>query len=735
MRALLIILLSLLFVDFAWVQETEDDIVKRAALLKPHERQVAWQELEYTCFIHFGPNTFSDREWGTGKEDPNVFQPTGLDTDQWAKAAKDAGMKLMLLTVKHHDGFCLWQTKYEKHGVRSTSWRDGKGDVLRDLSESCRKYDLKLGVYLSPADLYQIENEKGLYGNGSKKTHRVIPTPVDGWPTPKKVAEFRHELDDYNAYFMNQLYELLTEYGPVHEVWFDGAHPKRKGGQTYDYDLWFNLIRRLAPDAVIAVKGPDVRWIGNEAGHARKSEWSVIPLQEDPSNFKWPDLRGADLGSRAKIKNAKFFHWHPAEMNTSIRPGWFYHKNQNGRVKSLEQLLNVYYTGVGGNAVFLLNIPPDQRGLFHENDVARLKDLAYEINATFDVNLAAQAKVKASKAAAGHDAEKTLDDDTRSFWSPGDGNSTAELEYDLGEQNLFDRAMLQEAITEGQRIENFVLEGKQGSEWKEIARGTTVGYKKLMRFPAVEAQHVRLRITQSRLNPTLSNFGLFRAPVRVTNPLIQRDKNGMVKIFCKPAVPEIRYTIEDGPDKTETYKIYDKDFALHRGGTVTAMAYDPAQNMVSEIVEKTFDIAKSKWKVVFASSEQPSHGEGKEKAIDGDPNTIWHSRWTPDKPKHPHEIHIDLGETLMLKGFTYLPRQADHLTGAMIHYEFYVSSDGKSWGKPTAKGEFSNIKNNPVDQVVTFEKAVEGRFIRLVGLDEVNGKPYTSAAEIGVITR
>jgi alpha-L-fucosidase len=488
----------------------KDDVIQRAAKITPSPRQIEYQKMEFALFVHFGVNTFNDVEWGSGKESPTIFNPTQLDTDQWAKTAKDAGMKMLLFTCKHHDGFCLWPSKYTNHSVSSSPWQNGKGDVVRLVADSCRKYGLKLGIYLSPADLYQIESSDGYYDNGSVPKRCTIPTLPSGVVKPD--ISFEYELDDYNRYFMNQLYELLTQYGPIHEVWFDGANPKPNTKQTYNYNDWYAMIRALHPDAVIAIKGPDVRWIGNEAGHARQSEWSVIPIPTTPEEYDWKDMRGPDLGSREMIKNAKHLIWYPAEMDMSIRPGWFYHKKQDDSVKSLKHLLDVYYDCVGGNAVFLLNIPPDERGLFHENDVTRMIELGNVLRATFKSNLALGATTTAShEASSTYSSSNTLDDNEETWWSPGENHSTASIQYDLRGAKTFNRAMLQEHIKSGQRIESFVLEAHINGNWKEVARATTVGYKKLLRFKNTTTNKVRVRVTQSRVCPTLSAFGLYYA--------------------------------------------------------------------------------------------------------------------------------------------------------------------------------------------------------------------------------
>jgi alpha-L-fucosidase len=495
----------------AHAQSTEE-MIRMAATTTPAPRQLAWQQCEFTCFIHFGVNTFTGREWGSGKEAPALFNPTDLDTDQWCRAMKAAGMKLVVFTAKHHDGFCLWPTRYTRHSVAASPWRDGQGDVLRDLSESCQKHGIKLGVYLSPADLYQIENPEGLYGNGSSYTQRTIPRPVAGRPFADK-RTFTYGCDDYNEYFLNQLFELLTEYGPVHEVWFDGAHPKRKGGQTYTYHQWYDLIRTLAPEAVIAVKGPDVRWCGNEAGHTRPSEWSVIPIRGTPEEWRWPDMRGDDLGSLKRLQevlgNGGFLRWYPAETNTSIRHGWFW-RDERQVVKSVAEILDIWYRSVGGNTVFLLNVPPDNRGRFADRDVRVLETVGAILKDTFAVNLAADARVVVSSTRDTFAGANVLDGDPITSWMPAAEDAAHTLTLDLDGKQTFNRIVLQEQIRDySQRIVRFAVDIQQGDSWEEIASDTVVGYKRICRIPAVSTDRVRVRILESRLNPTISEFGLY----------------------------------------------------------------------------------------------------------------------------------------------------------------------------------------------------------------------------------
>lgn len=462
--------------------------IKAVAEIRPTERQLQWQQLEFYGFIHFGINTFTDREWGLGNESPSLFNPTELDAEQWVRAFKSAGMRGLILTCKHHDGFCLWPSKYTDYSVKSSPWRDGRGDLVKEVSDACRKYGLKFGIYLSPWDRHEPS-----YGDS----------------------------DRYNEFYLNQLEELLTNYGEIFAVWLDGACGEGPNGkrQVYDWDAYYDLVRRLQPNAVISVCGPDVRWCGNEAGQTRPEEWSVVPaalqdaerVQEksqkvDDGQFgKEIRSQDLDLGSREAIRGVKDLVWYPAEVNTSIRPGWFYHESEDDKVKSLGELLNIYFNSVGGNATFLLNVPPDKRGLIHENDAARLKEMGDYLESLFAENLAEGASFTPSVTAPGND-------DCNEYWRAPDGVEQAEIEIDLGEEKRFDTVVLGEAIAIGQRIERFTLSALQDGEWHEIHSGTVVGYKKIGRFSPVMARHLRLSITESRYFPTLKQFELYLSP-------------------------------------------------------------------------------------------------------------------------------------------------------------------------------------------------------------------------------
>ena len=456
----------------------------------PSPRQLAVERMEFYAFAHFTVNTFTDKEWGDGTEPEAVFNPTALDADQWVDALKSAGVGGLILTCKHHDGFCLWPSAYTEHCVKNSPWREGRGDVVREVSDACRRGGIKFGVYLSPWDRNQP-----LYGQGRP----------------------------YDDYFCAQLTELLTQYGDIFTVWFDGACGEGPNGkkQVYDWDRYYALIRELQPGAAIAICGPDIRWCGNEAGDTRESEWSVLPTgfatpdavaaesqKEDSAAFreKKIDHMARDLGSRSFLEGATGYAWRPSETDTSIRPGWFYHASEDDRVRSTETLLDIWYRTVGGNSTLLLNIPPDRRGLFHETDVSRLREMGEYIRRTFAVNLAAAFEAPDDGY---HTADALREDSYDAYYKPFDGENAVTLSVKLKAPAAVTHVVLKEHIPMSQRIEAFAVEAKTGGGWTEVARGTTVGYKKICRFAPVTTDELRIRIEDSRVCPVLSFVGVY----------------------------------------------------------------------------------------------------------------------------------------------------------------------------------------------------------------------------------
>ncbi len=562
---------------------TKDQKVKLSAYVVPTESQYEWQQLELTAFIHFGINTFTGREWGDGTEDPNLFNPTDFDAEQWVESLKDAGFKMIVLTAKHHDGFCLWPTKTTNHSVASSSWLNGKGDVVKAVREACEKHDMKFGVYLSPWD----RNAKS-YGD----------SPA------------------YNRMFVQQLTELLTNYGEIHEVWFDGANGEGPNGkvQEYDWTRFYHVIDSLQPMAVKAIMGNDVRWVGNESGLGRETEWSVTPLQPDINKVVIAENdrlnispTSKDLGSNELIEEAKTIYWYPSEVDVSIRPGWFYHQEQDSQVKTLAQLVDIYFQSVGMNSVLLLNIPPDKRGRIHEIDVDHLKQFGKYINSTFS-------------------NEKLTDGDVE--WKARSG---ASREFNVDEGETINTVLLQEDILKGQRVEEFVVEGLVNGEWVELTKGTTIGYKRLLRFNDTKASKIRVTINETRDIANIKKTGAYYAPV--------------------------------------------------------------LEGSIMQV--KLSDITTDKW---VATNSQP--------------------------------LTIDLGESYLIKGFTYSPAESKE---SIFRYTFSVSEDGENWSD-IITGEFSNIKNNPIPQRVSFEDIAKARYIKITSIEGTDGgTPSVDMQQIGIL--
>ncbi len=483
MKKILIFLFPLL-IGYSVEARSQSDIPPCKVV--PTKQQIEYQEMEFIGFIHFNMNTFTGREWGYGNESPKLFNPAELNIDQWVKTAKEAGMKELILTAKHHDGFCLWPSAYTKHSIKYSPYKNGRGDIVKEFTDACRKYGIKAGLYLSPWD-----RNSAAYG-----THAYI-----------------------NLY-ENQLKELLTNYGKISEVWFDGAN----GGDGYygganekriidrkTYYPWkeiWGIVRKLQPDALIfSDAGPDIRWVGNENGFAGQTFWSTITADTITVGAADPNyLNTGDPGGK---------EWVTGEADVSIRPGWFYHKNQDSLVKTPQQLVDIYYKSVGRNSVMLLNVPPDRRGLITQYDVRVLKKFRKILEATFKTNLAAGAIVTASNQRSDSpkfSPDNIADNNDNTYWAADDSVRTASLEITLKEECIFDRIMIQEPIRFGQRISSFEIKAMENGEWKTIANGTTIGYKRLLRISPVKTSRVKILLTSLHCAPAISNFGLYDAP-------------------------------------------------------------------------------------------------------------------------------------------------------------------------------------------------------------------------------
>lgn len=450
----------------------------------PSDWQLAWHELGFYGFIHFGPNTFLDQEWGYGDADPAVFNPTELDCDQWARVAQSAGMKGLILTAKHHDGFCLWPSAHTEYSVKASPWKNGQGDVVAELAAACRKHGLKLGLYLSPWDRHH---------------------PGYGKPT-------------YIDYYRAQLRELLTQYGEVFEVWFDGANGGNGyyGGARenrtidrksyYDWPTTWALVREHQPHAVMfSDAGPDVRWVGNEEGWANVTNW--CPFLADEAWPGWPRYTENRSGHEQGT------HWVPAEADVSIRPGWFYHASQDDEVKTVPQLLDIYDKSVGRNANLLLNLPVDRRGLIPETDAARLAGLGRAIRDRFQTDLALGRPVQASNVRGGNKRfapSHVTDGDPDTFWSTDDGVVGATLTVQMDGPTAVNGILLQEAVRLGQRVKAFTVEAESDGVWTTVAQGSTIGFRRILWFPTVPATRIRVHVTDAKGSPCLFALKLYR---------------------------------------------------------------------------------------------------------------------------------------------------------------------------------------------------------------------------------
>jgi alpha-L-fucosidase len=606
----------------------------------PSAAQVKQAAREFYGFCHFTVDTFTGAEWGSGAEKPEIFNPTQFDANQIVQAIQAAGAKGVILTCKHHDGFCLWPTKTTKHNVSASPFRNGKGDVVREFADACKRHNLEFGVYVSPWDR---NNE--FYGE------------------PKYVTDVYHE----------QIRELTTQYGKIFEIWFDGAnggsgHYGGKGGsrtidKTTYYDFpkaWAMACRNQPGIMIFSDVGPGMRWCGNESGWAPDTCWSTITFAptDSPGNIDEHKLGAGHRDGK---------QWVQSEVDVSIRGGWFFHENQNPR--SPENLMQIYLNSVGHGATLNLNCPPDKRGLLHENDVESLKQFGEHLRATFAKNLAEGAMPAASNIR-GNDPfygpERLLDGDQWSAWVTDDTVTTPEMTFTLAGEKTFNLIRLREDIRLGHRVEGVAVDAWVDGAWKELAKAESIGPSRLWRVPKTTTGKVRIRVTKSPVCPALSDFGLFLEPEFQT--------------WIQPV-----------------------------GGNPKAAA-------------------KAKWKVIAKSYESPDAPA--RNAIDGNPASIWHTHAPEGERTLPQEFAVDLGATLKLKGFIYLPRQ-DHTAHGMVdQYTFQVSTDGQTW-KTVAEGEFGNLRANPVEQAIAFEP-VSARYFKFIARHALE-KNHAVVAEIGVI--
>jgi len=648
----------------------------------PTLEQIQWQKMETYAFIHFGLNTFNNLEWGYGDTPASTFNPTDLNCNQWVSTLKAAGLKGVILTAKHHDGFCLWPTKTTEYSVKNSPWRNGKGDMVKELSDACKRQGLKFGVYLSPWDRHSE-----YYGK-----------------------------EEYIKMYHEQIKELISNYGPLFEYWFDGANggdgwyggAKEKRSidskTYYQFDKALEMIKTKHPSAMIfGGSHPDIRWIGNESGFAGETNWALM------SDGNWTFGRGMKEGKK----------WLPAECDVSIRPGWFYHPWEDKQVRSVGNLINLYYQTVGRNSNFLLNFPVALSGKIHPVDSTRIVEWQQAMKNEFKVNVLKGAKVTASNTRGNlYAAAKVTDGNWDTYWATSDGVNQGSLTFNLKKPTAINRLMLQEYIALGQRVASFNVETETNSKWSPIVTKdsmTTVGYKRILRFSTVNASSIRINFTDAKGPLCINNIEAFLAPMLMEEPIITRNGKDVVKIEASNGGTEIYYTLDGSEPTLQSGKLYSQPFVFMQKGIVKAVAFDRQQNKKSPMATHRFDIPSSSYKVVGIDDKKTSG------IFDGD------GYWAYYFPIGTNELAIELQKKELIRGFIYTPNQGPGIQGHIVRYEFYVED------KLVASGEFSNIKENRIEQLITFT-SIKGQKVRLKAISILEDEKQMSIGEFSLLT-
>lgn len=663
----------------------------------PTEPQINWQRMEYYGFVHLGLNTYTDKEWGYGDEDPTLFNPTKFDAQKIVKLFKDSGMKGMILTAKHHDGFCLWPTKSTTHNITKSPWKNGRGNLVHDFAKACAQEGIKFGVYISPWDRNHKDYAK----------------------------------DGYLVSYYTQIQELLDtkKYGEIFEIWFDGAnggdgyYGGAREGRTiptnyYKFPKIVEMVRKLQPNCVVWGAGSvgDARWGGSEAGHVNYPHWPTIKSQDGHNEGMFGS--GQRDGDR----------WVPAEGDTSIRHGWFWHASANNSVKSPEKLLKVWFECVGRGANFILNVPPDKEGEIYSADTASLLEFKQLRDRLYAKDFALGAKTKASQVRNNNKKsfgpQNLVDNNIESYWSTNDNTTTGEVEITLKAPVTVDVIRLREQIRLGQRVNRFEVDAWVNNNWETILNGESIGNQAMLPLNApVTTNKFKLRITEAAACPAISEFSLFVMPVVLSAPTITRSATGNVAITAA-AGGNIHYTL-DGTTPSKESPLYKGEIALPLGGVVKALIIDNA-GAVGALASQELSMAKSDWKIIHAPEKTMAQN-----AIDENPKTFWHTHPNEGELAPPQSFTVDMGKEIQAKGFTYLPRQDGTTHGMTDKYIFETSTDNTIW-KKVAEGEFSNLRANPIEHAVNFAQPESVRYFRFTGTKALD-KNHVSAAEIGII--
>ena len=669
----------LLFSCYNTTKHADNNRVPTEVLPVPSQEQIDWQKLETYAFIHFGLNTYNDLEWGYGNTPASTFNPVNLDCEQWVATLKQCGMKGVILTAKHHDGFCLWQTETTDYSIANSPYKNGKGDMVKELSDACKKYGLKFGLYLSPWDRNNSE-----YGR-----------------------------EDYVETYHKQIDELTKNYGDLFEFWFDGANGGNGyyGGadetrsidakKYYDYERARDTILKRHPNAMIfGGTCQTIRWVGNEQGWAGDTDWCMInpELSDNTKHLN----HGSENGT----------HWIPAEVDVSIRPGWFYHKREDHQVKSVAQLTDIYYRSVGHNANLLLNFPINLDGKIPALDSLRATEWHEVIVNDFKDNILKNAKVRVdNERGRKFKAEHVIDNDWNTYWATDDGYNFGTISFSFDKPVKMNRVVLQEYIPLGQRVKDFYMEGELNGKWFKINPFdtlSTIGYKRIVRFNTVELDKLIIYFEESRGPLCINNIEAYFAPILLTEPAISRNYENIVTIESSDNEADIYYTT-DGSNPDENSSRYDNAFVFNNKGVIKAITYDPISKKKSDVTVKELDLPKEYYQTLSSN-----------KIFDGNTNSMVYL--DIDEP-----IVITFKEEQNISGFRYTPNQMRDALRHIVDYEFYVDD------VLIKESSFGNIKNNPIEQVVKF-KNIKGKEVKFVPKSNTDKAKNCGIAEFSVIT-
>lgn len=636
----------------------------------PSEGQLQWHDVDFYGMITISLNTYTDVEWGYGNEDLNLFNPYKFNADTMVHQMKEAGMKGVLLVSKHHNGFCLWPTSTTEFSVKNTPWREGEGDMVRELSDACARANMKFGIYVSPWDRNDAD-----YGG------------------PEYLERYR-----------TQIRELHSDYGDLFLSWYDGANggDGYYGGANevrkidkqhyYDWKNTWSIVRELQPKAAIFSDiGLDSRWVGNESGYAGETCWATFTPKGRDDESKPGNGDSRYWEATEGHRNGQY--WMPAECDVPLRPGWFYHEQQDNYVRSAANVFNLYFLSVGRGCNLDLGLAPNREGELHPNDVKSMREVGELIRRTFAENIAQKGRIAVSNtrgSSSRYGVKNLVDHDKSTYYASDDSVKNVVIDIKLDAGKPFNIVSISEYIQLGQRIDSVLVEVYEEGKWRTFDKCTSVGSKRLMRKESVTASDVRITVWGA-VSPAISEIGLYLEPEQLDKPVFNRSVEGMLSMNGASPTVSIRYTL-DGSEPTKKSTTYIQPIYLPNGGVVRAAAFN-SEGVKGEVLTVEYGIAKAKFKAVDKSYAA---------VIDGNVNSVWGS-------KDGHEsIVIDLGESISFSGFVYTPAK----DFPIINYELYVSDSPAAFARPVAVGVFDNIVNNPLPQTIRFERA-KGRYVKL----------------------